>query len=246
MTATECPFLPLCERDLTGGPDALGAHEQDDLAKHLAEGCPVCEGRIGADLESGTFTLDAALDEAVAYAAEAMEPGRLQVLARVRQGTLRDERGIHRRARRRLLRLLFYVTNLAAVTLLAVAYVGTRAGATIRRLQAQELAAAAEVRALEAALVRYVRDGGALPTSEAEWLAALRSHRPNGRIPYYRFDADRLTSAGYLDPFGRPYRVATRPGAIRVYSLGMNGVPDTPEPSNGRDDDLGRWFQEAR
>ena len=59
MTPVDCPFLPLCERDFTGGP-VLTDEEQEGLEAHLSDGCESCEDKIEQHLSGSGDSDDAA------------------------------------------------------------------------------------------------------------------------------------------------------------------------------------------
>ncbi len=221
---TGCSFLPLTERDLADGPEPLSNDEQEALAAHLAEGCPECEARIEGGLEEAERRWGGLLGGTLDAAGDAMEPARERVLLQVRARLADDEAvATRRRARRRIQRVLVYVTLLVLVCLLVIAYAGLRAALRLTEVRAQREAVAAELAAMQSALVRYVQDGGAIPNSWPELLEALQRPRRDGRAPYYRFDAERLRGSEYLDGFGHPYRYLAVGGRALLYSVGPDG-----------------------
>jgi hypothetical protein len=240
---TQCPYLELCERDLSG--PALSDAEQEGLSAHLSEGCPSCEGRIEEQLSGSgegeeaeqLRELDDRLTRAVDFAGEAMAGSQLAVLAKVRDRIGEEDRLARRRVRRRSQRILFYVVNLVAVVLLAAAYVGTLMATRVKNVSAQRMAINNELNSIAVALAHYVKDHpGDVPQDLVSLIAALRTERPNGRGPYYPFDADRLRDGVYLDGFSSPYRFKGEgAGGGVLYSLGPNRKDDA-----GLADDLTR------
>lgn len=234
-----CPFAPLLERDLAG--PALEDPELSSLEAHLAQGCPSCEllldSHLGEDSDEQR-ALDATLGEAFEAAAERMAPARERVLARVDDELARDRAAQARRLRRRHLRALFYLTNVAALVLLVMAYVGTAVVVRVQVRTAQRAATDLEVQALVRALTRYVKDHERLPADARSLVVALSA--PSGRAgdgaPYHRFDPGQLVDGEYLDAFGRPYRYAPGRDRALIYSVGPDGVD-----ARGEGDDVGAW-----
>ncbi|MCO5172037.1 MAG: type II secretion system protein GspG [Planctomycetes bacterium] len=234
-----CPFAPLLERDLAG--PSLEEDELSTLEAHLARGCPSCEllldSRLSEDSDEQR-ALDAAVTQAVEDAAERMAPARARVLARVDDELSRDRAAELRRLRRRHLRALFYLTNVVALVLLVVAYVGTAVVLRVQVRAAQRRATDLEVQALVRALTRYFKDHGRLP-ADARALAAELA-RPSGRgaegAPYHRFDPALLVEGEYVDAFGRPYRYVPGRDRALIYSVGPDGIDD-----GGQRDDVGAW-----
>jgi hypothetical protein len=241
-----CPFAPLCERELSG--PALDATEEARLEAHLDEGCAVCEGLVEANLSGSSSDehreLDQALGRAVDDAAEGMAASRAAVLARVEAELKREHRLELQRLRRRHLRAIFYVTNIAALVLLVMAYVGTVVVVRVQRRTAQRLATATELRALVSALSRWVKDhpGADLPVDMAALVTALSTPRPavidEPPSQYYPFDPERLKGGVYVDDFGRPYRLETARDRALVYSTGIDGLDQ-----RGEGDDFGEWVR---
>lgn len=241
-----CPFASLCEREVTGPP--LDTTEEARLEAHLDEGCAVCERVVEAALSGSSSDehkeLDQTLGRAVDAAADGMASGRADVLARVERELERERRVELVRLRRRHLRAIFYVTNVAALVLMLVAYVGTVVVVRVQRRTAQRLATSTELRAIVSALHRWVKDhpGAELPADLPALVAALSSPRPavidEPPAKYYPFDAARLHPAGYVDDFGRPYRYRSARDRAFVYSTGVDGVDQ-----EGEGDDLGEWVR---
>ncbi len=231
-----CPFTPLIERDLAG--PTLDDHEQSTLEAHLAQGCSACEQLLESHLSDDSDearALDATLGQAVDDAAARMAESRDAVLARVDDELRRDRAAQARRVRRRHLRALFYLTNVAALVLLVVAYVGTVVVVRLQRRAAQRLATETELQAMVRALTRYVKDHDALPADARRLVAELSRVGPAG-APYYRIDPSRVVDGELVDDFGRPYQY--EPGGDRalVYSVGPDG-----QDGRGQGDDIGAW-----
>lgn len=247
-SAPTCPYGPLCERDL-GGPD-LDEGELARLEAHLTQGCPECERLIESHLSGEGTTSDSeerrALDQAVSRAvddaAERMAPARAAVLARVDDELRRERRDQLLRLRRRNLRAIFYVTNVAALVLLLVAYVGTVIVVRVQLRAAQRQQTEVELQAMRAALTRHVRERGDLPPDARALVVELA--RPSGADaqgpPYYRFDASRVLDGEYLDVFGRPYRYAPGRDRALLYSVGLDG-----KDAEGEGDDVAAWVHFA-
>lgn len=240
ISTGSCPFVRLCERDLAG-PE-LSPEEQLELEAHLTLGCPVCEERIERQLdgllppddpareERGELNLS--LGRTLDRAGSRMAEGQAQVMARI-QARIRDEEQAQgRQWRRRHLRALFYVTMVAGMLMIFVAYAGTVSAARIQRRAALRTQTATEVRALANALERWSRDhGGELPADLPAAVAALQALR--GERPYYPLQPARVTAEGFLDPFGQLYRYQNEPGRARLWSCGPDGRDD-----QGQSDDL--------
>lgn len=231
-----CPFTPLIERDIAG--PTLDDHEQSTLEAHLAQGCTSCEQLLVSHLSDESDearALDHTVGQAVDDAAARMAEGRAAVLARVDDELRRDREAQVRRVRRRHLRALFYLTNVAALVLLVVAYVGTVVVVRLQRRAAQRLATETELQAIVRALTRYVKDHEALPRDGRALAAELGKPGPSGS-PYYRIDPARVVDGELHDDFGRPYRY--QPGGDRalVYSVGPDG-----QDAAGQGDDIGAW-----
>lgn len=231
-----CPFTPLIERDLAG--PTLDDHEQSTLEAHLAQGCSSCEHLLESHLSDDSDearALDDTVRPAVEDAAARMAEGRAAVLARVEEELRRDRAAQARRVRRRHLRALFYLTNVAALVLLLVAYVGTVVVVRLQRRGAQRVATETELQALVRALTRYVKDHDRLPADARALVVELGTTSPSG-APYYRIDAARTTDGELLDDFGRPYRYVPGRDRALVYSTGPDG-----QDAQGHGDDLGAW-----
>lgn len=235
-----CPFVRLCERELAG-PD-LSHEEELELEAHLTRGCPVCEVQIEHQLAGREPAADpgseerAALDRALARSVDQVEAemgaAQAQVLARIQAKVRDEERSRGRLLRRRHLRALFYVTNVAGILLVFVAYAGTVAAARVQRRAAQRTETATELRAMASALERWGREhGGELPRDLGGALAALAELR--GERPYYPVQASRLGPEGYKDGFGHPYRYRFEPGRALLWSVGPDG-----RDQQGDQDDL--------
>lgn len=232
-----CPFTPLLERDIAG--PTLDDHEQSTLDAHLARGCPSCEQLLAVHLKDDSAegrALDDTLGQAVDGAAERMAEVRAAVLARVEDELRRDHTAQLLRLRRRHLRALFYLTNVAALVLLLVAYVGTVVVVRLQQRAAQGVATDTEVQALVRALTRYVKDHDALPP-DARALATELARPSAGGSPYYRIDASRLVDGQLVDDFGRPYRYVPGRDRALLYSLGPDG-----QDAGGEGDDVGAWI----
>lgn len=173
--------------------------------------------------------MGALLTGAHEHAAEVMEPRRSDVLKRVRdQVDLEGERQ-RRRGRRRALRALFYVFNLAAVVMIVVAYVGNRMAIRVIELGERRLATHTEIQAMNGALVRYCKEHPKAPLPQ-DFKALIAVLTPEGRDPYYPFDSHRLRGDHYLDDFGRPYRYRVgRNDQALIYSVGINGLDEQGE-----------------
>lgn len=239
-----CPFTPLCQRELSGPP--LDEGDAERLEAHLSGGCKQCEELFeqhltgsddaaapGADARRD---LDRTLATALAAAADAMAERERDVLAKVEERVRREAWFLERRARRRHLRVVFYMTSLVCCVLLGVAYIGLATAAKLKQRAARSEATKTELAALRAGLVRWVKDHGRVPADEAAFLEAMASTRPGADLPYYPLDPRRRTQAGYLDDFGRPYRYLPGRDKALVYSTGPDGKDDQGEP-----DDLGQW-----
>lgn len=244
-TAPFCPYGPLCERDLAG-PD-LDEGELARLEEHLTQGCPECERLIeshlsdeGPALDDERRDLDAVIGKAVDDAAERMAPSRAAVLARVEDALRRERQAQLLRLRRRNLRAIFYVTNLAALVLLLVAYVGTVLVVRVRLRDAQRQQTETELQAMRAALTRYVKERGTMPEDARTLVVELarpgRSFEGEEAAPYYRFDPQRVLEGEYLDAFGRPYRFVPGRDRALLYSLGQDG-----KDAGGEGDDVPAW-----
>lgn len=245
-SAPTCPYGPLCERDLAG-PD-LDEGELARLERHLSEGCAECEKLIESHISGEGATpdaeerrdLDRVVGRAVDDAAERMAPSRAAVLARVEDELRRERQAQLLRLRRRNLRAIFYVTNLAALVLLLVAYVGTVLVVRVRLREAQRQQTETELQAMRAALTRYVKERGVLPEDARTLVVELSRparHAPDEEgAPFYRFEPTRVQGGEYLDAFGRPYRfVAGRDRAL-LYSVGVDG-----RDAQGEGDDVAAW-----
>lgn len=231
-----CPFTPLIERDIAG--PTLDDHEQSTLEAHLAQGCASCEQLLESHLSDDSDearALEHSLGQAVDEAASRMAEGRAAVLARVDDELRRDREAQVRLVRRRHLRALFYLTNVAALLLLVVAYVGTVVVVRLQRRAAQRLATETELQAVVRALTRYVKDHDVLPTDARALTAELGKPAASGS-PYYRIDASRIVDGELLDDFGRPYRYVPGSDRALVYSLGPDG-----QDGEGQGDDIGAW-----
>lgn len=247
MTQTDCPYLDYCERDFTG--PALDDEELESLSRHLSDGCPTCEGRIEENL-TGSGDSDAArsvreIDEristAVDYAGDAMASSQVSVLENVKLQIGAEDRETRRRVRRRHQRTLFYLVNLAAVFLLAAAYVGTVMAARVRSVAARGMSTQNELHAMATALSRYVRDyPSRVPRNGREFFEALGEIRKGGSTPYYPLDAARLEGFLYRDEFDRPYRYDYAAGRVVIYSCGPDRKDD-----DGLGDDLSKHLQFA-
>jgi hypothetical protein len=240
VTAAACPFTPLCERDLTGSE--LDPVELARLEAHLSTGCESCEHLIEARLsgegeapQEERVELERAVERAVERAADEMGGSRAAVLARVEEALRRDRQAQVLRHRRRHLRALFYVTTVAGLVLLFLAYAGTAAAVRLQRHAAQRIATETELQGLRAALARYERETGDLPRDAAALFTALARTRRIDEVdvPWYRLDASRLEGGQYRDDFGRPYRYEARPDRAVIWSLGADGRDD-----GGQGDDL--------
>lgn len=175
-------------------------------------------------------------------AAAEMEVGRGSVLERVRQSIDDEATRARRRDRRRHLRILFYVVNLVAVSLIVMSYVGTRAAIRLSEDDGHRLATQTEVVALTRALARRLSEERStpVPSDLSELIAALRGG-PEAPIRY-PFDARRLQGAGYLDDYGRPYQLLVQRNQVLIYSVGRNGRDE-----GGKGDDLhGGWVTFVR
>jgi hypothetical protein len=237
-----CPYTRLCEQDL------LGDLQGEDLARleqHLDSGCGVCEETIELHLSGQGDELPGAaerreLESLVAGALggveSGLEQGQAAVLDRVKAQIRREDVSNARRLRRRHLRAIFYVTNVAAVLMMCMAYVGLAAAVRLRARTAQILATETEIKALVTALSRYTREHqGVLPADMPGLVEALQTQRQGGQ-PYFRFDPARLSQGTYLDDFGRPYRFQPGSGRALIYSVGPDGKDD-----EGQSDDLSLW-----
>ena len=239
MSAAECSYLPLCERDLAGEP--LGPDDEARLEQHLAGGCAACERTLEAGLEDSAATqatreLEARLAGAVDWGGDAMDRSRALLLTRIQAQIADDDAGTRRRSRRRMLRILFYVINLVAVVLLTTAYVALQVAFRVERRAAERLATETELQAMASALARYVQDTRQLPQDLPALLGALDTERPGSTSPYYPLAPARLTAEGeYLDDFGHAYRYVVRGGRATLYSIGPNRRDE-----EGRGDDLPR------
>lgn len=234
--AGTCPFTPLIERDIVG--PTLDDHEQTTLEAHLAQGCSACEQLLESHLSDDSDearALDQTVGRAVEEAAARMAEGRAAVLARVDEELRRERAAQARRVRRRHLRALFYLTNVAAIVLLVVAYVGTVVVVRLQARAAQRLATETELQALVRALTRYVKDHDALPPDARALAAELGKASPAGS-PYFRIDPARLVAGELLDDYGRPYRYVPGSDRALVYSVGPDGRDD-----QGENDDIGAW-----
>jgi len=244
-----CPFVPLCERELAG-PE-LNDAEQESLERHLSLGCPVCEERIEWNLAGGgpdddpradvRRVLGTTLARAVDDADAELGSRQALVLGRLDDRLRREEAQRARRIRRRHLRAFFYVTNVAAVLLLVMAYVGTIAAARLQQRTAQALATKTEIQALATALSAYVKEHGQLPPDLDAFVEALGGARAERESPYYYFAEDRLAERDgarvYEDDFGHVYRYRPGQGRALIYSVGPDGEDD-----QGQDDDLAAWI----
>jgi type II secretory pathway pseudopilin PulG len=231
-----CPFTPLIERDLGDGPSDLDELEQARLEAHLAEGCPVCEGLLEAHLTASDARgelLDPVVGRAVDDAAERMSASRVSVMARVEEQVRHERAALVSRLRRRHLRVLFYLVNVAALVMMIVAYVGTVVVVRVQRRAAQRVATSTELQAVVRALTRYVNDHDRLPADARALVVELGRLTPAGTAPYYRFDAARLVGGEYVDDFGRAYRYVPGLDHALVYSVGPDG-----QDAGGHGDDL--------
>jgi hypothetical protein len=191
--------------------------------------------------EAFSGELDGLLAQAYTSASDNMEPSRLSVLQRVRAQVDDEDASARRRGRRRALRVLFYVFNLAAVVMIVIAYLGNRMAIRVLELNAQRMATQTEVTALTRALVRYAADhrSSPLPKTMPELLTALAP--PEGE-PYYPLDVRRRQDGGYLDDFGRPYLFRFERDRALIYSMGPNGQDE----AGGGDDVIDRWVTFVR
>lgn len=231
-----CPFAALVERDLTDGPSDLDHLEQARLEAHLDQGCPVCEGMLEHSLTASDARgdLDPGVGRAVEDAAERMAANRTAVMARVEEQVRHERAAQVSRLRRRHLRVLFYLVNVAALVMLIVAYVGTVVVVRVRQRAAQRVATATELQALVRALTRYVKDHDGLPADGKALVVELGRSTSLGSAPYYRFDPSRLIDGQYVDDFGRVYRYAPGLDHALVYSVGPDG-----QDAGGQGDDIG-------
>jgi hypothetical protein len=245
MTAAECPFLTLCERDFVG--PALSTDEQEGLSDHLSTGCETCEGQIEVhlsgsgegDLAEGVRELGDRLTQATDFAGDAMAGSQLLVLARVQARIGEEDVQGRRRIRRRQQRILFYVVNLVAVVLICSAYVGTLTAARVKNVAAKRTSTVNELNALAAALAAYLKlDGSDPPKDMPALLVALQTKRPGRETPFYPLDPKRLSGVVYTDEFVNPFRYRAEPGRALLYSVGPNGVDDL-----GERDDIVRRVQ---
>lgn len=244
--APTCPYGPLCERDLSG-PD-LDDGELARLEEHLTQGCSECEKLIESHLSGeGNLSdseerraLDQAVGRAVDDAAERMAPARAAVLARVDDELRRERRDELLLLRRRNLRAIFYVTNVASLVLLLVAYVGTVIVVRVQLRAAQRQQTDLELQAMRAALARRVKERGALPADARALVVELASRSDAEGPPYYRFDPTRVSEGEYLDVFGRPYRYLPGPDRALLYSVGVDG-----KDAGGEGDDVAAWVHFA-
>ncbi|MGE0708272.1 MAG: hypothetical protein AB7N76_18620 [Planctomycetota bacterium] len=214
--------------------------DADDGAE-LASAEPTPE-ELAALEEAFSGELDDLLSRAHGDAERTMEPGRLDVLARVR-AQVDAEEGQRRRGRRRALRALFYLFNLAAVVLIVVAYLGNRMAIKVLEINARRLATRTELTALTRALVRYVqeRPADALPQDLPAVLRALDAKAPSGGR-YYPFDPARRRGDDYLDDFGHPYRYLLSRERALIYSVGPNGLDE----GGAGDDVVDQWVTFVR
>lgn len=184
----------------------------------------------------------AALSAAHEQAAQTMEAGKVDVLARVRQSLEDDSIGARRRDRRRHLRILFYVVNLVAVVMICVIYVMTRAAIRLKETEGRTLATQTEVVALTRALVRRLAADKQAPIpQDLPGLIATIGETPE-RPQGYRFSKRRLEGGTYLDDFGRPYRILVERERVLIYSLG----PDGKDQSGRGDDITDQWVTFVR
>ena len=190
-----------------------------------------------AALEALEAEMGALLGKAYGDAVDVMEPGRLDVLQRVRQQVDAEGARLRRQNRRRALRALFYLFNLAAVVLIVIAYMGNHMAIQVMKLNAQRLATRTELTALTRGLVRYAQDhpGAGLPTDAGSLWEALEAG-------YYPFTAGRRAGGDYLDDFGQPYRYRSERGRALIYSVGPNGKDERGEG----DDVLDQWVTFVR
>lgn len=188
-------------------------------------------------LEALEAEMGALLGRAYADAVDVMEPGRFDVLQRVRQQVDAEGAQIRRRNRRHALRALFYLFNLAAVVLIVIAYMGNHMAIQVMKLNAQRLATRTEVTALTRGLVRYAQDHpqAKLPEEAAALWEALEAG-------YYPFDPTRRSGGKYLDDFGQAYRYRCERGRALIYSVGPNGKDEGGEG----DDVLDQWVTFVR
>ena len=184
------------------------------------------------ELEFGS-SFNAAHDEAAA----AMESVRGDVLARVRQSIDDEATRARRRDRRRHLRVLFYVVNLVAVSLIVMSYVGTRAAIRLMEDDGHRLATQTEVVALTRALARRQAE-----EREAALPGDMSLRAGPERPARYPFDPRRLSEGQYLDDYGRPYQLLVDRTQVLLYSLGRNGRDDR----GGGDDLSGGWVTFVR
>jgi hypothetical protein len=175
----------------------------------------------------------AALGAAHEQAAQAMEPAKIDVLARVRESLDDDSLGARRRDRRRHLRILFYVVNLVAVVLICVIYVMTRATIRLRETGERVVATQTEVVALSRALVRYLAADKTTPIPQdiPQLIKTIGEtpERPGG----YPFIKHRRRGETYLDDFAQPYLILVERQRVLVYSAGPNGRDE-----KGQGDDI--------
>lgn len=241
---TECPYLPLTERDISG---ELSLDEMEGLNDHLASGCTVCEGRIEDHLEgsgddvaaAGIRALNELLSNAAGVAGDTMEQGRVLVLDRIQRKIMEEDRAQRRRVRRRMQRILFYVVNVAAVFMIITAYVLNVTTIKVLKVNAQKMATRAEVGALSRALHLYVIEHRELPGDTGGLIAALQRTRADDQ-PFYPFSRARLRQGGYEDDFGRPYRYLVRRNQALIYSVGPNGIDEEGEGDDVKDDRGGK------
>jgi hypothetical protein len=243
-----CPFVPLCQRDFTG-PE-LAVDELERLQGHLSEGCAECEqviedqlsGSGEGELATVQHELTEQLSGALAHAEAAMAPVQTAVLARVQDRIKDGDLLRQRRLRRRALRAVFYVVNLAALFMLTMAYVGTVVAAKYVQREGQALTTRTELQAMIAALHRYEDERGELPPDSRSLVEALQQTRLDREgIPHFPFEPSRLGPDGYLDDFGHPYRYDPIGSRAVIYSVGPNGRDDDAEQ-----DDLAEWIHFAR
>lgn len=239
MTSTAgtgtCPFTALVERDLNDGPSDLDDLEQARLEAHLDQGCPVCEGLLETSLSASDARgeLDHTVGRALEDAAERMSASRVAVMARVDEQVRHEQAALLRRLRRRHLRVLFYLVNVAALVMLIVAYVGTVVVVRVRQRAAQRVATTTELQALVRALTRFVKDHDRLPADARALVVELGRPTAAGTAPYYRFDPRRLDDGQYVDDFGRVYRYVPGLDHALVYSFGPDG-----QDAAGQGDDI--------
>lgn len=175
----------------------------------------------------------AALGAAHEQAAQTMEAGKVDVLARVRESLEDDTLAASRRDRRRHLRILFYVVNLVAVVMICVIYVMTRATIRLKETGERVVATQTEVVALTRALVRYLAADKTTPIPEdlPQLIGTIGQspERPGG----YPFSKRRLRGQTYVDGFDRPYLILVERERVLIYSAGPNGRDE-----KGKGDDI--------